>query len=142
MVVDLVVKATLFLVKATLTLKPSLQVFPKRVSFNKAGTSLRARQAFLLFQDCYNHIGTIFYSLVSAIGDTRSRFRHNPLPRLHLIRYTELAPHLHALQNMNRYQRGPLGAGPSKATPSTLCQKCLKKGHYSYECKAIAQERP
>lgn len=47
----------------------------------------------------------------------------------------------------------------SKATATTLCQKCLKKGmlrldlrrlpdradetgHYSYECKASAQERP
>jgi hypothetical protein len=42
---------------------------------------------------------------------------------------------------MNRY-RGPTIGGPSKATASTLCQKCLKRGHYSYECKAVAQERP
>ncbi|KAL2352772.1 zinc knuckle-domain-containing protein [Cryomyces antarcticus] len=34
------------------------------------------------------------------------------------------------------------GSGPSKATASTLCQKCLKRGHYSYECKAQAQDRP
>ena len=34
------------------------------------------------------------------------------------------------------------GTGPSKASATTLCQKCLKKGHYSYECKASAQERP
>ena len=49
--------------------------------------------------------------------------------------------------------------GASKATPSTLCQKCLKRDmlippmpslgstniflrHFSYECKALAQERP
>ncbi|KAK4113962.1 hypothetical protein N656DRAFT_609436 [Canariomyces notabilis] len=33
--------------------------------------------------------------------------------------------------------------GPSKATPSNVqCQKCLKRGHYSYECKAAPQERP
>ncbi|ORY59568.1 zinc knuckle-domain-containing protein [Pseudomassariella vexata] len=33
--------------------------------------------------------------------------------------------------------------GPSKATPANVqCQKCLKRGHYSYECKASAQERP
>ncbi|KAK4200655.1 zinc knuckle-domain-containing protein [Triangularia verruculosa] len=33
--------------------------------------------------------------------------------------------------------------GPSKSTPSNVqCQKCLKRGHYSYECKASAQERP
>ncbi|KAK1774161.1 zinc knuckle-domain-containing protein [Copromyces sp. CBS 386.78] len=32
---------------------------------------------------------------------------------------------------------------PSKSTPSTVqCQKCLKRGHYSYECKASAAERP
>ncbi|CAD6505089.1 BgTH12-00587 [Blumeria graminis f. sp. triticale] len=43
---------------------------------------------------------------------------------------------------MNRNARGTGFGGPSKATPSTLCQKCLKKGHYSYECKAVAQERP
>jgi hypothetical protein len=34
------------------------------------------------------------------------------------------------------------GAGPSKASADTLCQKCLKRGHYSYECKASTQERP
>jgi len=38
--------------------------------------------------------------------------------------------------------RGPFSGGPSKASPQTLCQKCLKKGHYSYECKATTQERP
>ncbi|KAI2639994.1 zinc knuckle-domain-containing protein [Xylaria nigripes] len=33
--------------------------------------------------------------------------------------------------------------GPSKSTPVNVqCQKCLKRGHYSYECKASAQERP
>ncbi|KAK5697017.1 hypothetical protein LTR17_024084 [Elasticomyces elasticus] len=30
----------------------------------------------------------------------------------------------------------------SKATATTLCQKCLKKGHYSYECTSAKQERP
>ena len=61
-------------------------------------------------------------------------------------------------RTMNRYGRGPTN-GPSKATASTLCQKCLKRDmcapsfshfqkadyglrHYSYECKAVAQERP
>ncbi|OIW28912.1 hypothetical protein CONLIGDRAFT_577843 [Coniochaeta ligniaria NRRL 30616] len=44
--------------------------------------------------------------------------------------------------------------GPSRSTPANVtCQKCLKKDmlpanpsftarHYSYECKASAQERP
>ncbi|KAK3378282.1 zinc knuckle-domain-containing protein [Podospora didyma] len=33
--------------------------------------------------------------------------------------------------------------GPSKATLANVqCQKCLKRGHYSYECKAPPQERP
>ncbi|KAI2627464.1 hypothetical protein GGS26DRAFT_561915 [Hypomontagnella submonticulosa] len=33
--------------------------------------------------------------------------------------------------------------GPSKSTPANVqCQKCLKRGHYSYECKASSQERP
>ncbi|OTB09221.1 hypothetical protein M426DRAFT_316511 [Hypoxylon sp. CI-4A] len=33
--------------------------------------------------------------------------------------------------------------GPPKSTPANVqCQKCLKKGHYSYECKASAQDRP
>ncbi|KAK6720367.1 hypothetical protein SNK05_003475 [Fusarium graminearum] len=33
--------------------------------------------------------------------------------------------------------------GPSRSTPTNVqCQKCLKRGHYSYECKATAQERP
>ncbi|KAH9218866.1 zinc knuckle-domain-containing protein [Leptodontidium sp. 2 PMI_412] len=43
---------------------------------------------------------------------------------------------------MNRYARGPAIGGPSKASATTLCQKCLKKGHYSYECKGVVQERP
>jgi len=44
---------------------------------------------------------------------------------------------------MNRYHKpGGSYGGPSKASPNTLCQKCLKRGHYSYECKASAQERP
>jgi len=35
------------------------------------------------------------------------------------------------------YRRGP------KSTPASVqCQKCLKRGHYTYECKASAQERP
>lgn len=42
---------------------------------------------------------------------------------------------------MNRYRTTP-GLGPSKATASTTCQKCLAKGHYSYECKASLQSRP
>lgn len=34
-------------------------------------------------------------------------------------------------------------AGPSKTTPANVqCQKCLKRGHYSYECSAKPQERP
>ncbi|KAH7026292.1 zinc knuckle-domain-containing protein [Microdochium trichocladiopsis] len=33
--------------------------------------------------------------------------------------------------------------GPKKSTPASVqCQKCLKRGHYTYECKASAQERP
>ncbi|KAI0012245.1 zinc knuckle-domain-containing protein [Xylariaceae sp. FL0662B] len=33
--------------------------------------------------------------------------------------------------------------GPSKATPASVqCQKCLKRGHYSYECKVSTQDRP
>lgn len=39
------------------------------------------------------------------------------------------------------FRRGGYG-GRSKATPTTTCQKCLKKGHYSYECTVTAQERP
>ncbi|KAJ6088313.1 hypothetical protein N7486_009574 [Penicillium sp. IBT 16267x] len=61
---------------------------------------------------------------------------------------------------MNRYRNAPSLRGPSKASANTLCQKCLKRDmfpvtstlewfdtdsgarHYSYECKATAQERP
>ncbi|KAK2615119.1 hypothetical protein N8I77_001895 [Diaporthe amygdali] len=33
--------------------------------------------------------------------------------------------------------------GPRKPTPTNVqCQKCLKRGHYSYECKVQLQERP
>ncbi|CZT20967.1 uncharacterized protein RCC_06828 [Ramularia collo-cygni] len=39
---------------------------------------------------------------------------------------------------MNRYKTG----GPSKASVTTLCQKCLKRGHYSYECTASKDDRP
>lgn len=38
----------------------------------------------------------------------------------------------------NRYPRG----GPSRASADTMCQKCLQRGHYSYECKASAADRP
>ncbi|SLM34099.1 hypothetical protein BGHDH14_bgh01719 [Lasallia pustulata] len=38
--------------------------------------------------------------------------------------------------------RGPAVGASSKATPQTLCQKCLKRGHFSYECKSAAQDRP
>jgi len=42
---------------------------------------------------------------------------------------------------MNKYRTTP-GLGPSKATANTTCQKCLAKGHYSYECKSSLQSRP
>ncbi|KAH8155880.1 uncharacterized protein LAJ45_00892 [Morchella importuna] len=40
--------------------------------------------------------------------------------------------------------RGPFApsASSSRASTSTKCQKCLKLGHYSFECKAAASERP
>ncbi|CAI6338562.1 unnamed protein product [Periconia digitata] len=38
--------------------------------------------------------------------------------------------------------RRPGYGGRSKTDPATVCQKCLQRGHYSYECKATAQERP
>ncbi|PGH19147.1 hypothetical protein AJ80_04227 [Polytolypa hystricis UAMH7299] len=41
---------------------------------------------------------------------------------------------------MNRYHSVPALRGQSKATATTLCQKCLKRDNY--ECKATAQERP
>ncbi|KAF1960222.1 hypothetical protein CC80DRAFT_405331, partial [Byssothecium circinans] len=34
------------------------------------------------------------------------------------------------------------GTGRSKASADTLCQKCLNRGHYSYECTVSAQQRP
>jgi len=43
---------------------------------------------------------------------------------------------------MNGGYRPPPPRAASKATASTVCQKCLKRGHFSYECKAAAQERP
>lgn len=43
---------------------------------------------------------------------------------------------------MNRYRTIPGFTGQSKASASTTCQKCLKKGHYSYECKESVQARP
>ncbi|KKZ68747.1 hypothetical protein EMCG_05656 [[Emmonsia] crescens] len=41
---------------------------------------------------------------------------------------------------MNRYRNIPSLKPTSKATATTLCQKCLKRDNY--ECKASAQERP
>ncbi|KAG9659731.1 hypothetical protein KCU95_g19250, partial [Aureobasidium melanogenum] len=46
---------------------------------------------------------------------------------------------------MNRYGKSAFVGGASsnnRASANTTCQKCLQKGHYSYECKAQAQERP
>jgi hypothetical protein len=51
------------------------------------------------------------------------------------------AHHYQHLATSSAMFRRP-GTGRSKASSDTLCQKCLKKGHYSYECKASAQERP
>ncbi|KAF2704854.1 hypothetical protein K504DRAFT_416121 [Pleomassaria siparia CBS 279.74] len=34
------------------------------------------------------------------------------------------------------------GPPKSRASATTLCQKCLKRGHYSYECQVSAQQRP
>ncbi|CAD0108964.1 unnamed protein product, partial [Aureobasidium uvarum] len=48
-------------------------------------------------------------------------------------------------RSMNRYGRPGFVGGASsnnRASANTICQKCLSKGHYSYECKAQAQERP
>jgi Zinc knuckle len=66
-----------------------------------------------------------------------------------------------AATSMNRYKTVPGLSSQQKATSNTTCQKCLKKDrtpltifvrfysladqslrHYSYECKATAQERP
>jgi len=41
----------------------------------------------------------------------------------------------HSAHDMNKYLR-------SKAAPNTLCQKCLQKGHFSYECQTATQSRP
>lgn len=45
---------------------------------------------------------------------------------------------------MNRYRNAPKlgGSNSNRATATTLCQKCLGRGHYSFDCKASAQERP
>ncbi|TGZ80344.1 hypothetical protein EX30DRAFT_359148 [Ascodesmis nigricans] len=40
---------------------------------------------------------------------------------------------------MHRYRSS---ASSSRATPTTRCQKCLKLGHYTFECKVSAQEQP
>lgn len=92
------------------------------------------------------------------LGYQRTSFRITSLEKIHLhpdlrwktasIYYSNLPPTtVHqqvcdkSIDTMNRY-RGPTIGGPSKASATTLCQKCLKRGHYSYECKAVAQERP
>ncbi|KAI5784660.1 zinc knuckle-domain-containing protein [Geopyxis carbonaria] len=43
---------------------------------------------------------------------------------------------------MHRYRGPTASASASRATPSTRCQKCLKLGHYTFECKSATQERP
>lgn len=48
-----------------------------------------------------------------------------------------LNSHNNTMHSFNR------GGGRRQATPANVqCQKCLKRGHYSYECKAQLQERP
>lgn len=54
---------------------------------------------------------------------------------------SENAHEYKTFSTMNRYRTTP-GLGPSKASATTTCQKCLGKGHYSYECKASLQSRP
>ena len=44
---------------------------------------------------------------------------------------------------MYSYNRGRGGPHPKSRTPANVqCQKCLKRGHYSYECTASLIERP
>ncbi|KAI5786030.1 zinc knuckle-domain-containing protein [Pyronema domesticum] len=43
---------------------------------------------------------------------------------------------------MHRYRPYSSSAASSKATPTTQCQKCLERGHYTYECKQTSNERP
>ncbi|KAI5813913.1 zinc knuckle-domain-containing protein [Pyronema omphalodes] len=43
---------------------------------------------------------------------------------------------------MHRYRPYSSSASSSKATPTTQCQKCLERGHYTYECKQTSNDRP
>ena len=43
---------------------------------------------------------------------------------------------------MNRYRTVPGLNSQQRANASTTCQKCLKRGHFSYECKVTNAERP
>ncbi|KAL5482704.1 hypothetical protein ACEPAI_9298 [Sanghuangporus weigelae] len=40
---------------------------------------------------------------------------------------------------MSKYAPHKPSANSPRATPQTLCQRCLKKGHFTYQCK---NERP
>lgn len=113
---------------------------------------------------CCNHIRFCVH-FIAKLSSGGPREQLGPLYQLNGLRQPEY-PRLSirfpvsklAFHSMNRY-RGPSNAASSKATPQTLCQKCLKKDelsiqsrdmspadlfarHYSYECKAPAQERP
>ena len=50
-------------------------------------------------------------------------------------------PHLHALTNadkMSRFAPHKSSNSNPRATQDTVCQKCLGRGHYTYNCKAAA----
>lgn len=47
---------------------------------------------------------------------------------------------LHTVIVMHAFNRGGRRRQPTPA--NVQCQKCLKRGHYSYECKAQLLERP
>ena len=43
---------------------------------------------------------------------------------------------------MNRYRTVPGLNSQQRANASTTCQRCLKKGHFTFECKVTNTERP
>ncbi|KLO05579.1 hypothetical protein SCHPADRAFT_720442 [Schizopora paradoxa] len=40
----------------------------------------------------------------------------------------------HSLTTMSKYAP-PRSSASARASSSTICQKCLQKGHYTYQCK-------
>lgn len=118
-----------------------------RLSFSVLGTAGQRLTSYpessrlcYSFKNCARGAPSLDLSLNHAITRNHSLYRL-PLRAILQSNYNANRLERFTSNHLHTMFRRP-GTGPSKASATTLCQKCLQRGHYSYECKARAQDRP